>query len=359
MVVERVEPERVALDSVHSLGLDSTSIGLTFAEGLAASLRRAASFHCPTTATALVRNTEEVLDGLPGFDAGTPDEIAAVLDLLVSYGDLVELRLDDNGPGRRQLFLGPPSFVSRESDVCLLVGIRPDGVPLLGDSLVEHIEYEGHVRRLRTRSSSTARAMLEADGLVERKIEDWLDAPRASTPADLKNTYLERLETAQEIHESEGVRILDTNARVNFYKGRWRPLKDGDRGQFVARRPQAFGADLWCVVAVEQGSLRIVDLPLGFTLGRGSDEAWRLQAAFDFLAGHPQRIRKRPGANLSDEVLDFFSPVPSWMQRRLDVIGRPLTGVSGALFSYAVPSNEVREEERFLELMMWTPIYEG
>ena len=355
MAIERVGAERVAVDSVRALGLDPSSIGLTFEEGLAASLRRAASFRCPTTPGALVRSTAEVLAGLPGFSDSTSDEIESLVDLLVSYGDLLELHVDTDSSGRRrQLFLGPPSYVARASDVCLLIGIRPDGAPLVSDELLEHIEYEGHVRRLRSTGARTAREMLDAEGLVQMNIEHWLKAPRSSTPSDLARVYLERLDTAPEVHEIEGLRIMDTAARVTYYKGRWRPLRSSDRGHFVARRPQAFGADLWCVALAEPGSLRVVDLPLDSRLDRGSDEAWRLQAAFDALAGHPQRVRKRAGAHANETVLEFFSPVPSWLQRGLDALGRPLPGVSGALFAYAIPADEVAEEEHFLNLMLWT-----
>ena len=94
-------------------------------------------------------------------------------------------------------------------------------------------------------------------------------------------------------------------------------------------------------------------MPLGLEIAPGADAAWRLQAAIDSLAGRPQRFAMRPASHEGASVLDLFSPLPSWAQRRLDVIGMPIMRSRGALFSYALPTVEVSEEIAFLQEMMW------
>ena len=122
----------------------------------------------------------------------------------------------------------------------------------------------------------------------------------------------------------------------------------------MARRPQAYGADLWCYARVTAGEIvQLVDLPLLESMAPGADEAWRLQAAIDVLAGHPQQVRLRQGSETSQVVLDLFGPAPSWAQRRLDVVGMPLQRGRGALFSYCLPADEVAEELQFLADMQW------
>ena len=164
--------------------------------------------------------------------------------------------------------------------------------------------------------------------------------------------YSDRLEATGFSGDIEGLQVIDPASRVTFYRGRWRVLKPRDNGRFVARRPQAFGADLWCFADVGDGRVtKLLDLPLQKPLAPGADEAWRLQAALDSVAGHPQQLRIRGDGLIS--LLSFFSPVPSWIRRRLDVIGESVPRGAGALFSYAIPQEEVSEEINFLKRMMW------
>jgi hypothetical protein len=51
----------------------------------------------------------------------------------------------------------------------------------------------------------------------------------------------------------DGARILDTSRSPTFYSGRWCEPGTKHTGLFVARRPQLYGAALWCVAEVEQG----------------------------------------------------------------------------------------------------------
>ena len=353
MGVERLDPFDLTTEAVEALGLDADALDLFSVEVLAASIRRAASFLCPTTPGALVRAVTEVLSGLPGFDEKTRDQVDDVVESLVSYGDLFELPLDDVGGKRRHLFLGPPAYV-RRTNGCLLLGVRPEGAPLVSEGLPGETEHDGHVRLIRPDGSESVHELLAAEGLTELQSEQWLKAPRQSTPEEAAAVYIDRLGVAVESGSIDGVRVIDPASSVDYYRGRWRSLRPSDNGQFVARRPQAFGADLWCFADVRNGEVEtLIDLPVQAPLAPGSDEAWRLQAALDAAALRPQRLRVRDGGRPAWATVDFFSPLPSWAQRRLDAVGAPVLRSRGALFSYAVLRAELGDEVNFLERMMW------
>jgi hypothetical protein len=353
MEVSRLTPDQTATSALGSLGLSEVGVDLLSTEALAASLRRAASFLCPATPGQIVRSVMEVLEGLPGYTDATQPELETLLETLVGYGDLLELSVDGLGSGRTRLFLGAPAYVQRSSGACLLVGIRPDGAQLVGDELAAAIDYEAHTRLVPP--SESLDSFLTASGLVRLTSAQWLiRAPRQVEARYLVGEYDLRLEASGPSGSIEGSRILDSTAPVTYYRGRWRPPKASDNGTFVVRRPQAFGADLWCYALLADGEIvQLVDLPLLESIAPGADEAWRLQAALDALAGHPQQVRLRQGSETSQVVLDLFGPVPSWAQRRLDVVGTPLQRGRGALFSYCLPAEEAAEELQFLADMQW------
>lgn len=353
MGVEAITPNDVATDAVAVLGLDVDAVDITSVEALAAALRRAASFLCPTTPARLARSVDEAITGLPGYGDETTALIESTLNSLLSYGDLIELIVDEDEGRRRKLFLGPPSFVRRRSGACLLVGVRPEGAPLVGDRLLPLVEYEEHVRLLPTEADSAADRLV-SEGLAEFEVEQWLRCPRSQAPDDLIADCETRLDAAGSSGVIDGLRVLDPTASVSYYRGRWRDLREKDVGSFLARRPQGYGADIWCFVDVGRGEVRRgFDLPIHQELGLGADEAWRLQAAIDYTNGTPQLIRTRRSNRLGWSVVDLFSPIPSWMQRRLDIVGTPLLRSRGALLSYGVPDTEVLEEVEFLKDMMW------
>jgi hypothetical protein len=352
MVVARLDPHQVSEHALASLGLTDVAVELTSSEALAASLRRAASFLCPATRGHIVRSVVEVLEGLPEYKESTKEDLEEVLGALIGYGDLLELPLDNIESSVQRIFLGPPTFVRRKSGSCLLIGVRPEGAQLIGDELSAFIEYDGHARMLRF--SEFLPESLVASGLKELAAGQWLGTPRPTSAEELVADFANRLMVAGPSGDIENPTILDPTTRVNFYRGRWRPPRPADNGQFVSRRPQAYGADLWCYAHVHEGRVnRLIDLPVLESLIPACDEAWRLQAAIDEVAGHPQEVRIRDGSDVGVAVLDLFSPVPSWAQRRLDIVGTPLLRGRGALFSYAIARREIEEELQFLADMLW------
>lgn len=361
MEVVSIDRSRLAPRVVQALGLDPETVHLDSPTAIATSVRRAASFLCPTSPGALARGVDDVLSGLSEDPPKKRlDMINSVVDALIALGDLVELPVGDPGsPSRRHLFLAPPSFVPRESG-CVVLGVRPEGAPILSEGMLERIEYGGHFRLIRRREESEdLEELLAREGLFKLSAEQWLKAPRGGSPEDLINQYIARLDAAGGAGEIEGIRVIDPSSDVAYYRGRWRAPKENDSGRFVGRRPQAYGADLWCFTEVFEGRVsKLIDLPITSTTARGADEAWRLQAAIDRLSGSPQRLRIR---QVPDEApaIDVFSPLPSWHQRRLEFIASRTDRAGGALFSYSLALEDVVEEVRFLTEMLWLEIEEA
>jgi hypothetical protein len=357
VVAVRLSPSKVVASSVDALGLDREIADFETPEVLAAAIRRAAAFMCPTSPRHLVRAVEGVRRGLvPSSQSDESDgSVRALVENLVAYGDLVEVPLEtESGMSRRMLFLGPPSYVTVSRRTVLLFGVRGEGLSLVDDALSDRIEYQVHVRLIHLEQGEDAQTLFENSGLSEVSLDQWLEAPSVCAAVDLYKRYSERLEAAGPSGTIDGCRILDPGRPPEYYRGRWRSPRLRDEGLFVARRPVAFGADLWCFVELVRGNVqRLIDLPALHILNRGCDEAWRLQAAVDYLSGNPQTVRVGPAYRPTDVVLHVQSPIPSWAQRYLEVLGRPLPRHRGSLISYNLAKSVVQDALRFLRDSMW------
>ena len=361
MGIARLQRDDVVAATVDALGLDAAAADLETPEVLAAIVRRAASFLCPITPRALARSVGECLDGLVTKDQ--PDTrgsfVGTMLEDLVAYGDLIEAPIEDDRSGisRRLLFLAQPSYVPLPSSICLLVGIRADGLPIYDGSLDDRVDYYNHARRVTLGSDEEPADVLGGLGLRELSEQQWLHHPPKVAAAALVEQYSARLAAAGPSGSVEGVQILDPTTPVTYYRGRWRAPTQRDSDKFVGQRPIQFGADQWCYCDLADGEVtRLVDLPTLDRLDRGCDEAWRLQAAIDSLAGTPQLLRVRPGRIAGEVVLQFQSPIPSWGQRRLDALGQPLGHQPGSLFAYKLSDALIDQELAFLKETIWLHI---
>jgi hypothetical protein len=233
-----------------------------------------------------------------------------------------------------------------------LLGIAPDDVSPLPADYVARIDYDSHVRRIHPLAEESLRLGLPQFGLFTLSMEQWLRTPLVESPQDYVLRFDELLAKAPAAGFVIGLRILDPAKPVRYYQGRWIDLGK-QSGRYLARRPQAYGAPLWCYVEVEGGNTkRLVDLPQFEKRWRACDEAWRLQAAIDACNLKPQQYRIRSGPSTDTSVLDLFSPVPLWMERRWDFLGRPVPP-SGNVFSYALPARAILEETTFMKNMLW------
>jgi len=350
--MKSVSAAQVHRFTVSQLGLDAEAVDLTSLEAIAAALRRAAGFLCPCSPRTLVLSVTRPLEGLAGDVAALEASVDATLDSMVAHGDLLEQReQDETGRAAALVYAAPPSFVLRQSGAAFLIGIAPDLRSPLPEQLESRIEYINHVRKVSYAQADDFRSELIGLGLIELSYERWLNAPPPVNGNDLVARMDASLDRSQPAGTVAGLTLLDPTSPVRYYRGRWVEPR-ARTGRFVARRPQAYGADLWCYVQVRDGRPeRFVDFPSRASRLRGCDEAWFLQMAIDARRGEPQCYRLRSGPAES-RVVEFFSPMPMWAQRRWDAVGELVSG-TGCLFAYRFAKSEIAEELRFLKDVLW------
>lgn len=352
MKLTKLTAQDMSIVAVATLGLDADAIGLSSPEALATSLRRAASFMCPTSPGRLVDAVHGALKPLHG-DELKRDDLVDMLDQLVASGDMLELR-HESVRSTRLLYLAPPSYIERVPGTYLLMGVRPFGAALFGDELAEAIEHEGHTRILAV-DPVIADSELGSHGLQRVPKDRWVSSPRMEAPAALIERHQTHLDVAPKAGQIDNLVLLDPASKVRYYRGRWRSPNPSSTGDFVARRSQAYGADLWCLVRFQSGEpQRLLEFPVNDPAVPGRDEAWRYQAAVDALRGTPQQFRLRRGSSPSADVtIDFFSPLPGFAERYVQFAGLALGKTPGALFSFRLPAEAVGDVTAFLTDMLW------
>jgi hypothetical protein len=354
-----MEMKRLSIAEVHEqkiaeLGLDSSSLDLTSIEAIAGALRRVASFLCPCATPTLIRGVVQPLRGLVDDLEKVKAIVEDTLEAMIAHGDILEHRDLEENLGHKNsvmLYAAPAAFVTRRSGTVILLGIASDQLSALTDDLEARIEYVNHLRRLSPTPGENLRSDLVQLGLIELSYADWLRMP----PIETAEQHLLRLDhildAMQPSRDVPGLLLLDSERPVRYYRGRWVEPRSHS-GRFVARRSQAYGAQLWSYVQVLNGNPEsLIDFPIAGSRWRGCDEAWRLQIAIDAKRGDPQRFRIRPGPE-NTSVMEFFSPVPMWARRRWDAVGEPVLS-SGCLFAYRLAKTELAEELRFASEVLW------
>lgn len=350
-MIKIATPGEAQAMAVRRLGLDEKAVDLTSVEALAASLRRAAGFLCPCGPSTLRRAVARALDGLVLDNEPLRTSIESTLDAMIGFGDLIEQReLNADGRAANLLYPAYPSFVLTGDGTVMIVGISPEHTSPLTEDLEDRIEYANHLRRLRLGPAEDIRSALKALGLFELTFETWLKMPPRLTIERTIARFDDLLDVAAPSGDIPELTVMESTQPVRYYRGRWTGA-DGLTGRYVGRRPQAYGADLWCYVELQSGApVRFVDMPLRASRLRGCDEAWHLQMAIDARRGFPQEFRVRNGPAQS-RIIEFFSPLPMWAQRALDAAGEP-TLSGGCLFAYRMRQGFDRQIE-MLEKALW------
>lgn len=352
MLLTRIEPPDVLREGRRALGLSSDSEDLTDAPFLAGLIRHCAGFLCPCSPATLRSAALESLQHLSD-DEHLAEHIDHTIEGLLVGGDLLELHqvaTDDGDARGTWVFVAPPSFIVRPSGKIFLTGIVRDQDTYLPGTLRERIRHEGHVRVIAPEDGEELDSELTELGLQRLNQETWLKSPKKQPAMKLLDSMKTKLASQADSGGVADLQILDPARRVTYYRGRWVQPKR-QTGTFIARRPQEYGAPIWCFVELQGGQMmKLLDFPLPRSRWRGCDAAWHLQCAIDSCNNTPQRYRIKP---MKDGArLDLFSPLPLWAQRRLMILGRPLER-ENSLFSYWIPSDEVAEEERFLKEVVW------
>lgn len=322
-------------------------------EAIAAqALRRAVSVLAPCSRAEALRFARQPLAGLL---SQSDNWFEALLDGLIAYGDVLEVTPQDEDTwrtGKLVLRPAPPSFVRRANGDLIVLGVAGDQPTALLGELGEMLEHRGTLRTLRHPLPAGTIELLKALGLIELAESAWLRAPvTASARSHSDQTRSEFLKTEVATAPLKGLSILDPEASVKFYNGRWRAPIASDSGVYVARREQLFGLRSWCLVELEEGEpKRLQDLIASGDQERPCDLAWRIQAAFDASTGRPQLVRP---ARTDDAVtLEFFSPLPAFAERRLAIKGEK-SSRSGCLFAYALVPAAAAGELAALSEKLW------
>lgn len=352
-MITRVTKSDVLAECRQTLGLTGDAENPLDDAMLAALLRRSAGIHCPCSQTTLRASLLESLQHLSESDKISSERIDAIIEGLIMAGDLLELHdvttVDPEVKGT-WVFAAPPGFVVRSRGDVFLLGIVPDQEVFLPQSLASRVVSDGLTRVIAPEFSEDLPGRLREWGLQELSVDTWLRSPRKVLPQEHLRRLTRFLREQPPSGAVNDLQILDPEQPVTYYRGRWG--SPGNRtGVFVARRPQEYGAPLWCLVELEVGAVvRFLDLPLKKSRCRGCDEAWHLQMAIDRCRQNPQVYRRRPEG---DGVrLDFYAPLPEWAQRRLMIFGVSVPR-ERSLISYWLPAEAAASEERFLQERLW------
>ena len=347
-ILTRGEVERTTLDKLRFY---QPGTSLSSQEAVAALIRRVASFLCPCSRravrTAVLQCLRHIVE-----DSELSDTIDGLLEDLIGGGDLVEVAVYQQSDEERPvlLHLAPSQFVQLKDGTIIVLGLEPDDQQLLPDALLKTLVAKRHLRRFRGGPPDLSHH-LTALGFSALREQFWLKTPRLESPQQVIATYDQRIAGAPSGMSVHGLEILRPESPVTFYRGRWGPV-DRRSARVVARRPQRFGANLWCYAEIIEGvPQRVEDLGRGEV--SGADEAWRLQCALDAKGNNPQRFRidKDPRAEFS--LMSIYSPIPNWAQRWLDVVGEEAPRQLGALRTYQVPVGAVAMAASFLTTNLW------
>lgn len=337
--------------SILNLQGEGQGIDDTF---LSAMLRRTAGALCPCSRAVLRAALVESLSYLDQEPTTLPARLEGLIDDLIVVGDLLELcdvTTGDKEAKETWVFAAPPSFVVRKSGSIFLTGIVPDQDGWLPENIRSRIVLSNSTRSIKPHDGEDLAAQLIGEGLSKLPEATWLKAPKTVAPSEALSKASQFLAGEQPCAPVQGLEIIDPDTKPTYYKGRWTSPKDHS-GLFVARRPQEFGAALWCLAEIHSGSIkRIIDLPFRGYRWRGCDAAWHLQMAID----HERKAPQRYSLSTTDDGIcriSFYSPIPLWAERRLMILGRKRQGTK-SLFTFEIPNDEAANEEDFLQENLW------
>ena len=353
MVITRVTPQQVLLGCRQVLGLASEQDQTIDDQLLAGLLRRSAGIHCPCSRTTLRASLLESLKDLSAKEQPLSERVDAAIEGLIVGGDILELNdvvTEDSAARGTWVYAAPPGFVVRRNGNVFLFGVVPDQDAFLPASIANLIVYDGYMRMIPAQPDHDVAHELQEQGLQRLSESVWLKSPKRETAETMLDRFERMLAEQPPSGSISDLNVLDPERPVTFYNGRW-TVPTAQTGTFVARRPQEFGAPIWCFARLESGApIRFLDLPLERSRWRGCDTAWHLQMAIDRIRGSSQEYRRIiDGDGIR---FDFFSPLPQWSQRRLMIFGREVPREK-SLFSYLLSRSEAETEEQHLREVLW------
>ena len=352
-MMEKIEKRDVLDVCRETLGLNNLGCSKIDQELLVGLVRRCAGICCPCSRAMLRRSLVEALQFLSDPEEVLAERIELIVEGLVVTGDLLELHdVSTVDPSVRGtwIFAAPPSYVVRPNEDVFVIGIVSEQDVFLPHSLASRMRTQGYTRLITPEPGEDLAGRMEEQGLQRLSERSWLRSPKAEETGHMLERYRRRLDEVPPAGEVEGLEVLVAERPVTYYRGRWQSC-EGKTGAFVGRRPQEYGAPIWCFVQLADGvSKRFVDMPRKRSHWRGCDEAWHLQMAIDAERGEPQLYRVHSGD--ADWRFEFFSPLPAWAERRLITFGRSVQA-EACLMAYALPRTAAEVEEQFLQNTLW------
>lgn len=336
--------------SVLSIECEDPNIDDLF---LTALLRRTAGVLCPCSRTTLRNSLTESLTFLHDRPEDISTRIKELIEDLIVVGDLLELSdvtIEDKEAKGTWVFASPPAFVERKNGSIFLTGIVPDHDGYLSEEMSRRVVHSYSTRLIVPEPNENLVEILIAEGLNRLSESAWLKTPKLQSAVKFLEKIRQRLAAEPPCPPIAGLEVIDPKKNPTYYRGRW-VEPSNQSGMLIARRPQQFGAPMWCFAELNEGVLiRIIDLPVGTYRWRACDFAWHLQMALDCENEAPQRYRR---SDLGSACrFDFYSPLPLWSERRLMVLGQRCPGEK-SLFAYELPVNESGQEEEFLRENLW------
>jgi hypothetical protein len=331
------------------------NVGVTD-ELLAQVVRRALCIMAPCATHELARAVSQSFPGVELDGESLTDRVDRIVESLIVYGDILEMRgLDDQAWSQGSSFVlrpAPPSFVARKNGSVVILGIAGEQITPLTGELESRVLYRGVLRIIPVGEGEELQGLLRDLGLLKLSEKAWLRLPAAESAAMHIASWRQQLAKEPAASPIDGLKVLDTSRSPAFYKDRWGNPEPKHSGLFVARRPQRYGADLWCLVELDKGAVRrFKDLTVPGDRLRPFDIAWRIQAAFDAVAENPQRFRISEH-DASIRVVRFYSPIPSWCERHLSIVGQK-TRADRCLVSFEIPASDLENEIKSLREALW------
>ena len=332
----------------------AATVNGAFPQVIIQALRRAAHILAPCPRHELERAVSQSLRSLATDADQFAVRVTEMLDALLAYGDLLEMRTSVDDPWTVSALVirpAPPAFVARKDGSMIILGVAGDELTALSREVNNRLVTHGVLRVLVPQGEEALRPYLAELALLELSERTWLRLPSVESAHHHCDVWTKRLAAAATVTVFEGLRVIDQERSLAFYSGRWIEPHRSLNGMYVARRDQRYGPPLWCLVEFGDGvPRRLLDLTAHGARERACDLAWRLQLAIDADNDTPQRVRVREGD--VQVAFDLFSPLPSWAERKLAVLGERAMP-SRCLLSYAVPKPDADEAIRFLQDYLW------
>lgn len=335
---------------IHSLCPGGDNLYIYSEEVISELIRHVSYELCPCIKTKLQNAVIDLVEDLFPDNINVSIKVKEVLEELIVLGDLLELppMEEDSVSIRALIYLSPLKYVKINDTRILLLGIDENVI-----NLSEEVKQKIHPEKSLKITVNNNIKLFEELGYYELSVNEWLKFEKYKSSSDYVNLIQQKLEILPKRPEKlDGIIILDDKTGSKFYKGRWSELNSKHYGYFVARRKVLYGSDLWCYLEVKDNVvLRILDLPALEPHLRPYDEAWRLQMAIDSNSGIPQKYNIREISN-TNSAIDFFSPLPSWAVRHMEVNGLK-SEPQNCLFTYSVNINNISNLEDFLRSNLW------